>query len=153
MIDFVANGVQVIETEIHNRITDICDLVHFLQIFHDQITHNTGGNFGFAHFLQLRFNLPYHALDIRRGDRSLRARDANAARHLLAVKLFAGAILLYDQRSRQYRALVRAEALSAIETLTPPADSAVGIVRSVEYFRVVMLAVRAPHGFVESLQN
>lgn len=30
MIDFVANGVQIIEAEIHNGIADVCYLVHFL---------------------------------------------------------------------------------------------------------------------------
>lgn len=30
MIDFVADGVQIIEAEIHNGIADVCYLVHFL---------------------------------------------------------------------------------------------------------------------------
>jgi hypothetical protein len=30
MIDFVANGMQIIEAEIHNGIADVCYLVHFL---------------------------------------------------------------------------------------------------------------------------
>lgn len=127
MIDFVANRLEVVQPEIHDRITNVRDLIQLLQTFHHKVANDTGGNFRLAHFLQLRFDLSDHALDVGGGDGSLRARDANAARQLFTVKLFARAILLDQQRRGKNGTLVRAEALSAFEAFAAAADSSVVI--------------------------
>ena len=41
MIDFFANGVEIIQSEINDRVTDISDLIHFLQTINHQVTDNT----------------------------------------------------------------------------------------------------------------
>ena len=53
VIDFVANGMEVIQAKVHNCVADIRNMVYFLQHLHDQVSYHTGGNLCFAQFLQL----------------------------------------------------------------------------------------------------
>jgi hypothetical protein len=95
--------------------------------------------------LKLRFHLPDQPLDIGGRHGPFGTRNADAACQFFSVELFAGAILLDDQWGCQDRALVRAEALSALETFATAANAAMAVVRGIQDFRIVMLAVWAPH--------
>jgi hypothetical protein len=77
-----------------------------------------------THGLQGGFDLPYQALDVGGGDGPLGAGDANATDELVTIELFAGPILLDEQRCCQDGSLVSAEALLTILTLPPAAHAA-----------------------------
>src|SRR5687767_11982955 len=136
---------KIVQTQINDTIAYICDLIHFLQTIHNQITNDPRRNLGLAKFLQLRFDLPDQTLDIRSRNRPLGTGNAYTPRQLLPVEFFPRSILLENERRCQDRSFISAEALPAFETFAAPADSTMAVVRGIEHFRVVMLTVWTPH--------
>ena len=51
MIDFCADRLKIIQTEIDNRVTDVGYLIHFLQTINHEVADHTGRDFRLAHFL------------------------------------------------------------------------------------------------------
>ena len=51
MIYFFADGVQVVETQVHDGIPDVSNLIEILQGADRQITDHARGHFGLAHLL------------------------------------------------------------------------------------------------------
>src|SRR4029077_17226368 len=82
-----------------------------------------------------------------RRDVALLGRLLEPGEELLGVEVLAAPVLLGDVEGHRLDALVRGEALPALQAFTPPADRLPDLgVSGVDHLQVVVTAIRATHG-------
>src|SRR6266851_5786250 len=138
LFDLALDLLEVHELSINGREAYVRNLVQVAQAVHDHLADLSARDLDTSGAPELR-------LDVVDDRAQPLGRDVP----LLRVEVLAAAILLGDVERHRFDALIRREALPALQAFTPPADRLPDLrVSGVDHLQVVVTAIRASHGLL-----
>src|SRR5207245_8141251 len=147
LFDLALDLLEVHELAVHGREADVRDLVEVAQAIHHHLADLAAGDLDPARAPQFGLDVVDDRPQALGGDVALLGRLLQAGEELLGVEVLAAPVLLGDVERHRLDALIRGEALPALQAFTPAADRLPGLGGSgVDHLQVVVPAVRAPHG-------
>src|SRR5690242_4065396 len=145
-LDLLAKLLHVLEAAIDRREADVCDLVEFLELAHDELADAHRRHLALAAAPHLLDDRAHGRVDLLARHRPLLQRALEAGAELVLVERLAAVVALDHGRQLDFRRLERVESLAAVRTLATAADrrAVVGDAR-VDHAGVVVLAERTMH--------
>src|SRR5712692_673479 len=149
LFDLALDLLEVHELSINGREAYVRNLVQVAQAVHDHLADLSARDLDTSGAPELRLDVVDDRAQPLGRDVPLLRRLLEPGEQLLRVEVLAAAILLGDVERHRFDALIRREALPALQAFTPPADRLPDLrVSGVDHLQVVVTAIRASHGLL-----
>src|SRR5438309_1112193 len=146
LVDLVLDFLEIHERPVDRGEANVRHLVQAAELVHHQFADFTRGNLDLAARSELGLDLVHDAFHRTGGDLALGGRLHQAREQLLAVEVFAAAVLLHDVERHGLDSLVGGEALGALQALAPATDRLPRIgVTGVDHLEVDVTTIGALH--------
>src|SRR2546430_14354400 len=122
LVDLVLDFLEIHERPVHRGEANVRHLVQAAELVHHQFADFTRGNLDLAAGSELGLDLGHAAFHRAGRDLALGGGLHQAGEQLLAVEVFAAAVLLHDVEGYRLDPLVGGEALRALQALAPATD-------------------------------
>jgi hypothetical protein len=95
-IDFFSDGLEIIQSQVHNCVSDVSNLIQVLEASDNQIANHPGGHFRLAHITQCSLDLSSETINVCGRNWPFGTGNPYPLDQFFPVKLLAGSIL-FDQ--------------------------------------------------------
>ena len=120
---FLQERINILETPVNRRKTDISHFIHFPQSCQSQLTNGFRGNFPLHGILQFCFDIGHQLFQLFHRYRTLFTGTQNTPQQIIPVKGYLNSILFNDDDGNGFHYLICSKPLLTAQTFPAPPDA------------------------------